>query len=347
MRNSRKIMCGNVQIGGGAPVSIQSMTNTKTEQTDKTVEQIYRLEEAGCEIIRAAVPDLKAALSFEHIKSRIHIPIVADIHFDYRLAVAAIESGADKVRINPGNIGNDDRLLKVVEAAEKRGIPIRVGVNSGSLEKNILEKYNGVTAEGLAESALNNIKRIENMGYDNIVVSIKSSDVQLNFDAHRILADKTDCPFHIGITESGTVNSGKTKSAAGLGALLLSGMGDTMRVSLTGDPVREVLYAKDILKACGKRKFGINFISCPTCGRTRVDLEKIALKIEELTAGKDKDITVAVMGCEVNGPGEAREADCGIAFGKDRAAVFRKGEIISTENTENAVQTLLEVIDKL
>ncbi|MDO4482378.1 MAG: flavodoxin-dependent (E)-4-hydroxy-3-methylbut-2-enyl-diphosphate synthase [Bacillota bacterium] len=347
MRNSLKVMCGNVQIGGGAPVSIQSMTNTKTEQADKTVEQILRLEEAGCEIIRAAVPDIKSALAFEHIKSKIHIPLVADIHFDYRLAVAAIESGADKVRINPGNIGDDDRLYKVVDSAKKHDIPIRVGINSGSLEKSILEKYNGVTAEGLAESALNNINRIKKMDYDNIVVSIKSSDIQMNYDAHRILADKTDCPFHIGITESGTVNSGKTKSAAGLGALLLSGIGDTLRVSLTGDPVREVRYAKDILKACGKRQFGINFISCPTCGRTRVDLEKIAMKIEELTADKGKNITVAIMGCEVNGPGEAREADCGIAFGKDRAAVFRKGEIFATENTENAVKTLLEVIDKI
>jgi len=347
MKIRKEVMCGKVKIGGGAPVSIQSMTNTKTENVDATVDQILRLEEAGCEIIRSAVPDINAALAFEKIKSRINIPIVADIHFDYKLAVAAVESGADKVRINPGNIGNDDRLYAVVEAAKKRGIPIRIGVNSGSLEKDILKKYNGVTAEGLAESAVNNIKRVEDMGYDNIVVSIKSSDTKLNYDAHRIIYENTDHPLHIGITESGTVNSGKVKSAAGLGALLLNGIGDTMRVSLTGDPVREVLFAKDILKACGIRKFGVNLISCPTCGRTRIDLEKVALMIEDMTSGIDKDITVAVMGCEVNGPGEASEADCGIAFGKDKAAVFRKGEIIKTDENEKAVKLLLEIIKEM
>ncbi|MBR6700976.1 MAG: flavodoxin-dependent (E)-4-hydroxy-3-methylbut-2-enyl-diphosphate synthase [Firmicutes bacterium] len=344
---TKEVMCGKVKIGGGAPISIQSMTNTKTENIDATVEQILRLEEAGCEIIRSAVPDINAAIAFEKIRSRISIPIVADIHFDYKLAVAAIESGADKVRINPGNIGGDDKLFPVVEAAKKRGIPIRIGVNSGSLEKDILKKYGGVTAEGLAESALKNIKRVEDMGYDNLVVSLKSSDVRLNYNAHRILAEKTDHPLHIGITESGTVNSGKVKSAAGLGALLLNGIGDTMRVSLTGDPVREVYFAKDILKACGIRRNGINLVSCPTCGRTRVDLESIALRIEELTSAIDKDITVAIMGCEVNGPGEAREADCGIAFGNDRAAVFRKGEIIKTDSVEKAIELLLEIIKEM
>ncbi len=338
------IMCGNVPIGGGAPVSIQSMTNTKTDSINETVEQIRRLQDAGCEIIRSAIPDMKSAMAFEHIKSKIDIPIVADIHFDYRLAVAAIESGADKVRINPGNIGNDDRLFSVVEAAKNRGIPIRVGVNSGSLEKKLIEKYSGVTAEGIAESALENVRRIETMGYDNLVISVKSSDVRMNYDAHRILADKTVYPLHIGITESGTVNSGKTKSAVGLGALLLNGIGDTMRVSLTGDPIREVEYAKEILKACGLRKSGVNIISCPTCGRTHGDLESVALMIERETAGIDRDITVAVMGCEVNGPGEAGEADCGIAFGNNRAAVFKKGKIIETFDSNSAIEKLMAVI---
>lgn len=344
MSNKRSVMCGNVQIGGGAPISVQSMTNTATQDVNATVEQILKLEEAGCEIIRSAVPDMEAAIAFEKIKSRIHIPIVADIHFDYRLAVAAIESGADKVRINPGNIGNDDRLYPVVETAKKYGIPMRIGVNSGSLEKPLLEKYGGVTAEALAESALNNIKRIEDMGYDNLVVSIKASDIKLNFNAHNILNKKTDHPLHIGITESGTINSGKIKSAAGLGALILSGIGDTMRVSLTGDPIREVELAKDILKACGSRSFGINFVSCPTCGRTGVDLEKIAIGIEEKTKNIDKNLTVAVMGCEVNGPGEASGADCGIAFGKNRAAVFKNGNIIKTTDPEKAIELLINII---
>lgn len=347
MGNTRKVMCGGVQIGGGAPISIQSMTNTKTQNVNDTVDQILRLEEAGCEIARSAVPDMEAAAAIEKIRAKINIPLVADIHFDYKLAVAAIEAGADKVRINPGNIGSDDRLLKVVEAAKKAGIPIRVGVNSGSLEKELVKKYSGVTAEGLAESAIRNVKRIEDMGYDNLVISLKSSDVRMNFEAHKIISERTDHPLHIGITESGTVNSGKIKSAAGLGALLVCGIGDTMRVSLTGDPVREVIFAKDLLKACGIRQQGVNLVSCPTCGRTRVDLEKIALDIEERTSNIDKSITVAVMGCEVNGPGEAKEADCGIAFGNGRAAVFKHGEILQTAETEEAINLLMEIIKGL
>ena len=341
---TREILCGGVRIGGGAPVSVQSMTNTKTEDVNATVDQILRLEEAGCEIIRCAVPTMKAASAIEKIKSKISLPLVADIHFDYRLAVAAIESGADKVRINPGNIGSDDRVLAVVEAAKAGNIPIRVGVNSGSLEKHLVEKYGGVTAEGLCESALNNVSRIEKMGYENLVISIKASDPKLNLDAHRLLSQSTDYPLHIGITESGTVNSGRIKSAVGIGALLLDGIGDTMRVSITGDPVREVVYAKEILKACGKRQFGINIVSCPTCGRTQVNLEEIVLNIEEKTKNIDKDLTVAVMGCPVNGPGEAKEADMGLAFGRDDAALFKKGEIKGRYPVNEAIEKLLKLI---
>ena len=344
MKETRQILCGGVPIGGGAPVSIQSMTNTKTENVRETVDQILRLEEAGCEIIRCAVPTMEAASALEKIREKISLPLVADIHFDYRLAVAAIEAGADKVRINPGNIGDDDKVLAVVEAAKKRSVPIRIGVNSGSLEKDLVEKYAGVTAEGLAESALRNIRRVEAMGFHDIVVSMKSSDVRLNYAAHQILREQVDYPFHIGITESGSVRSGMVKSAAGLGALLLGGIGDTLRVSLTGDPVNEIGAAKEILKACGCRAFGINLVSCPTCGRTKVDLAEIVDRIEKKTAGIDKDLTVAVMGCEVNGPGEAKEADCGLAFGKDRAAVFCRGEILETADTEKAIELLMDLI---
>lgn len=344
MKMTKEIFCGGLQIGGGAPVTIQSMTNTKTENIKETVDQILRLEEAGCEIVRCAVPTQEAASAIESIRSKISIPLVADIHFDYRLAIAAIESGADKVRINPGNIGNDDRVFAVVEAAKSRNIPIRVGVNSGSLEKHLIEKYGGVTAEGLCESALSNVARIEKMGYENLVISIKASDPKLNLDAHRLLSEKTDYPLHIGITESGTVNTGRIKSAVGLGALLLDDIGDTMRVSITGDPVREVVFAKEILKACGKRQFGINIVSCPTCGRTKVDLEKIVLDIEEKTRAIDKELTVAVMGCAVNGPGEAKEADMGLAFGRDNAALFEKGEIRGTYPINEAIEKLLKMI---
>ncbi len=342
---TRLVKAGNVPIGGGSAISIQSMTNTKTEDVKATVDQIMRLEAAGCEIVRTAVPTLEAAMAIEKIREKINIPLVADIHFDYKLAIAAIESGADKVRINPGNIGSDDRLFPVVEAAKKQGIPIRVGVNSGSLEKHLVEKYCGVTPEGLAESAVSNVKRIEEMGYNNLVISIKASDPLLNLKAHRLLAEKTDYPLHIGITESGTVNSGKVKSAVGIGALLLDGIGDTMRVSLTGDPVREVVFAKEILKAAGKRQFGINIVSCPTCGRTGVDLEDIVLSIEEKTALINKPLTVAVMGCAVNGPGEAKEADMGLAFGKTNAAFFKKGEIIGTFPVKEAINRLIDEIN--
>ena len=347
MKETRQILCGGVAIGGGAPVSIQSMTNTKTENVRETVDQILRLQEAGCEIIRCAVPTPEAAAALEKIRGKISLPLVADIHFDYRLAVAAIESGADKVRINPGNIGDDDKVLAVVEAAKKYGIPIRIGVNSGSLEKDLVKKYKGVTAEGLAESALRNIRRVEDMGFHDIVVSMKSSDVRLNYEAHRILRDRVDYPFHIGITESGSPRGGTIKSAAGLGALLVNGIGDTLRVSLTGDPIKEIGVAKEILKACGCRAFGVNLVSCPTCGRTKVDLEWIVERIEREAAGIEKDLTVAVMGCEVNGPGEAKEADCGLAFGQDRAAVFCRGEILETAETEKAIGLLMELIRKL
>ena len=347
MKETRQILCGGVAIGGGAPVSIQSMTNTKTENVRETVDQILRLQEAGCEIIRCAVPTPEAAAALEKIRGKISLPLVADIHFDYRLAVAAIESGADKVRINPGNIGDDDKVLAVVEAAKKYGIPIRIGVNSGSLEKDLVKKYKGVTAEGLAESALRNIRRVEDMGFHDIVVSMKSSDVRLNYEAHRILRGRVDYPFHIGITESGSPRGGTIKSAAGLGALLVNGIGDTLRVSLTGDPIKEIGVAKEILKACGCRAFGVNLVSCPTCGRTKVDLEWIVERIEREAAGIEKDLTVAVMGCEVNGPGEAKEADCGLAFGQDRAAVFCRGEILETAETEKAIGLLMELIRKL
>jgi (E)-4-hydroxy-3-methylbut-2-enyl-diphosphate synthase len=344
MKKTRQILCGGVPIGGGATVSIQSMTNTKTEDVNATVDQILRLQEAGCEIIRCAVPTMEAAAALEKIREKISLPLVADIHFDYRLAVAAIEAGVDKVRINRGNIGDDDRVFAVVEAAKKRAIPIRIGVNSGSLEKDLVEKNGGVTAEGLAESALRNVRRVEAMGFEDIVVSMKSSDVRLNYEAHRILRDQVDYPFHIGITESGSARGGMVKSAAGLGALLINGIGDTLRVSLTGDPVKEIGVAKDILKACGCRAFGVNLVSCPTCGRTKVDLEQIVDRIERETAGIDKDLTVAVMGCEVNGPGEAKEADCGLAFGTDKAAVFCRGEILETAETEKAIGLLMELI---
>ena len=312
---TREIKIGNVTIGGGNPVAIQSMTNTKTEDVNATVAQILELEKAGCEIIRCAVPTMEAAKALSEIKKQIHIPLVADIHFDYRLAIAAIENGADKIRINPGNIGDEDRVRAVVEKAKEYHVPIRVGVNSGSLEKNLVEKYGGVTAEGLVESALDKVKMIENMGYDQLVVSIKSSDVMMCVEAHEKIAKVCPYPLHVGITESGTVWAGNIKSSIGLGLILSQGIGDTIRVSLTGTPVEEIKSAKMILRTLGLRKGGIEVVSCPTCGRTKIDLIGLANKVEEMVADIPLDIKVAVMGCVVNGPGEAKEADIGIAGG--------------------------------
>lgn len=326
--HTKVITIGDRVIGGGNPVLIQSMTNTKTEDVEKTVEQILALERAGCEIIRCAVPTMEAAKALAEIKKQIHIPLVADIHFDYRLAIAAMENGADKIRINPGNIGSKDRIQAVVDVAKERNIPIRVGVNSGSLEKELVEKYQGVTAEGLVESALDKVHIIEEMGYDNLVISIKSSDVLMCARAHELIAQKTDYPLHVGITEAGTLFSGNIKSAVGLGIILYQGIGDTIRVSLTGDPLEEVKSAKRVLKTLGLRKGGIEVVSCPTCGRTQIDLIGLANQVENMVQDIPLDIKVAVMGCVVNGPGEAKEADIGIAGGKGEGLLIKKGEIV-------------------
>ena len=326
--HTRIVKIGDKVIGGGRPVLIQSMTNTKTEDVKATVEQILRLERAGCEIIRCTVPTMEAAQALGKIKKQIHIPLVADIHFDYKMAIAAMENGADKIRINPGNIGGKDKVAAVVSAAKERNIPIRVGVNSGSLEKQLVEKYHGVTAEGIVESALDKAGIIEDLGYDNMVISIKSSDVLMCVRAHEILAQRTNYPLHVGITESGTVTSGNIKSAVGLGLILHQGIGDTIRVSLTGDPVEEIKSAKLILRTLGLRKGGIEVVSCPTCGRTRIDLIGLANQVEEMVADIPLDIKVAVMGCAVNGPGEAKEADIGIAGGSGEGLLFRHGEIV-------------------
>jgi (E)-4-hydroxy-3-methylbut-2-enyl-diphosphate synthase len=325
---TKAIHIGDKVIGGGNPILIQSMTNTKTEDAAATVAQIRELQAAGCDIIRCAVPTMDAAKALGEIKKQVSIPVVADIHFDYRLAIAAIENGADKIRINPGNIGSSERLKAVVDAAKEKNIPIRVGVNSGSLEKDIVEKYGHVTAEGLVESALDKVAMIEQYGYDNIVISIKSSDVQMCVKAHELIADRTCYPLHVGITESGTVLTGSIKSSIGLGIILHERIGDTIRVSLTGNPVEEVKAAKLILRTLGLRKGGIEVVSCPTCGRTQIDLIGLAGKVEELVRGYDLDIKVAVMGCVVNGPGEAREADIGIAGGIGEGLLIKKGEII-------------------
>ncbi|CDF41802.1 4-hydroxy-3-methylbut-2-en-1-yl diphosphate synthase [Roseburia sp. CAG:182] len=324
---TKEVRIGNRVIGADHPILIQSMTNTKTENVADTVAQIQKLTAAGCDIIRCAVPTMEAAAALREIKKQIEIPLVADIHFDYRLAIAAMENGADKIRINPGNIGDEGRVRAVVTEAKERGIPIRVGVNSGSLEKNLLEKYHGVTAEALVESALDKVKLIEGMGYDNLVISIKSSDVMMCVKAHELIAKQTDHPLHVGITESGTVTSGNIKSAIGLGLILNQGIGDTIRVSLTGDPTEEIKSAKIILRTLGLRKGGIEVVSCPTCGRTRIDLIGLANQVENMVADIPLDLKVAVMGCVVNGPGEAREADIGIAGGVGEGLIIKHGEI--------------------
>ncbi len=337
---TKEVSVGNVKIGGENPVAIQSMTNTPTEDVDSTVEQILRLEAAGCEIIRCAVPTMEAAEALRGIKKRIHIPLVADIHFDYRLAIASIENGADKIRINPGNIGSADRVKAVVDKAKEYQIPIRVGVNSGSLEKPFLEKYGQVTAQGIVESALDKVRMIEDMGYDNLVVSIKSSDVLMCVEAHELIAKQCPYPLHVGITEAGTVYSGNVKSSVGLGIILHEGIGNTIRVSLTGDPAEEVRTAKLILKTLGLRKGGIEVVSCPTCGRTKIDLIGLAGQVEKMVEDIPLDIKVAVMGCAVNGPGEAKEADIGIAGGIGEGLLIKKGQIVKKVKEEDLLSTL-------
>ena len=339
---TKVVNIGDKKIGGGNPLLIQSMTNTPTEDVEATVAQILRLEQAGCEIIRCTVPHMEAARALAEIKKRIHIPLVADIHFDYKMAIAAMENGADKIRINPGNIGGKDNVSAVVSAAKERNIPIRVGVNSGSLERELVEKYHGVTAEGIVESALDKVGIIEDCGYDNLVISIKSSDVMMCVKAHELLAAKTNYPLHVGITESGTVMSGNIKSAVGLGIILNQGIGDTIRVSLTGDPVEEIKSAKLILRTLGIRKGGIEVVSCPTCGRTKIDLIALAAQVEEMVQDIPLDIKVAVMGCAVNGPGEAKEADIGIAGGIGEGLLIKKGEIVRKVPEQELLDTLRE-----
>ena len=342
---TKVIRIGDRVIGGGNPILIQSMTNTPTEDVEATVAQTLRLEEAGCEIIRCTVPTPEAAAAVAKIKERIHIPLVADIHFDYKMAIAAMENGADKIRINPGNIGGKAHIEEVVRCAKERGIPIRVGVNSGSLEREIVSKYGGVTAEGLVESALDKVGMVEDCGYDNIVISIKSSNVMMCIRAHEILAGKSLYPLHVGITEAGTLMSGNIKSAVGLGVILYEGIGDTIRVSLTGDPVEEIKSAKMILRTLGLRKGGIDVVSCPTCGRTKIDLVGLANQVETLVQGYDLNIKVAVMGCAVNGPGEAKEADLGIAGGDGEGLLIKHGQIVRKMKEEELLGALKEELD--
>ena len=343
--NTKVIKIGDRVIGGGNPILIQSMTNTRTEDVAATVAQIQELEAAGCEIIRCTVPTMEAAKALPEIKKQIHIPLVADIHFDYRLAIAAMENGADKIRINPGNIGSRERVQAVVDVAKERNIPIRVGVNSGSLEKELVAKYHGVTAEGIVESALDKVHLIEDMGYDNLVISIKSSNVLMCVRTHELLAGKTPYPLHVGITEAGTVLSGNIKSSVGLGIILYQGIGDTIRVSLTGNPVEEIKSARLILRTLGLRKGGIEVVSCPTCGRTSIDLIGLANRVEDLVQRYPLDIKVAVMGCVVNGPGEAKEADIGIAGGIGEGLLIRKGEVIRKVPEDQLLSTLKDELD--
>lgn len=342
----KSVMIRNIKVGGGAPVSIQSMTNVDAHDEGLLLSQISELENAGCEIVRLAIPDIEAANTLKKLRNKTNMPIVADIHFDYKLALAAIDAGADKIRINPGNIGSIERVRAVVNEAKMAHIPIRVGVNSGSLEKDILEKYGKVTARGLCDSALRNVAIIEDMGFDDIVVSLKSSDVRMNYEAHRLIAQETDHPIHIGITEAGTVKRGKLKSAIGIGSLLLDGVGDTMRVSLTANPVEEVLFAREILETIGLREANYDLVSCPTCGRTSVNLEELAKKIDRRLADENvrEGIKVAVMGCVVNGPGEAKGADYGVAGGMHKGVIFEKGEVVKTVKEEDIIDELFNLI---
>jgi (E)-4-hydroxy-3-methylbut-2-enyl-diphosphate synthase len=346
-RISKAIRVGNLHVGGDYPVTIQSMTNTDTRNVHATVNQIKHLEEAGCEIIRVAVPDMEAAEAIKQIKQNISIPLVADIHFDYRLALKAMENGVDALRINPGNIGSEQKIKEVVKSALYYSIPIRVGVNAGSLEKDLLEKYKRPSPEALVESALRHVDILEKKGFYDIVISVKSSNVVENIQSYRMLASKTEYPLHLGVTEAGTIFSGTIKSAVGIGTLLCEGIGDTIRVSLTDDPIQEIKVAKEILKACGLRKYGIEIISCPTCGRTNIDLIGIAKKAEELLRDINKNIKVAIMGCVVNGPGEAKEADIGIAGGKGQGIIFKKGEIIKKVPEEQLLDELINEIKNL
>lgn len=347
-RKSKLVMCGDVKIGQDSLIPIQSMTNTFTKDINKTVDQILRLEDAGCEIIRVAVADMEDAESIKYIKNQIHIPMVADIHFDYRLALESIKNGIDKLRINPGNIGNEDKVKKIVEKAKERNIPIRIGVNAGSIHKKILEKYNNVpTAEGMVESALEHVKILEDLNYENIVISLKGTDVSMTIDGYKIMAKKVDYPLHLGITHAGTLFEGSIKSAVGIGTLLMEGIGDTLRISLTDDPIEEVKVAREILKATGRRRFGIEYITCPTCGRTKIELIELTKKIQEGLRGINKNISVAIMGCAVNGPGEARQCDIGIAGGVNEALLFKKGEIIKKVKEDEIVAVLIEEINKI
>lgn len=346
-KKTREVKIGNLALGGENPIVIQSMCNTDTRDVAATVAQIHALEEAGCELVRVAVPDMIAAEAVGKIKEQIHIPLVADIHFDFRLALRVMELGVDKVRINPGNIGDKENIRRVVEMAKEKKIPLRIGVNSGSLEKELIDKYGGVTPQGLVESALKHVKILEKYEFYDIVVSIKASDVPFSIEAYSLLSKAIPYPIHVGITEAGTPYSGTIKSAVGIGSILAMGIGDTIRVSLTGDPVEEIRAAKEILKSLGLRRFGVEFISCPTCGRTEIDLISIANEVEEKCRDIHKNIKVAVMGCVVNGPGEAREADLGIAGGKGVGLVFKKGEILRKVPEEELVAALMEEIEKI
>lgn len=346
-KETRKIKIGNLYIGGDSKIAIQSMTNTDTRDVKATIEQILKLEAAGCDIVRCAVPDMEAAEAIKEIVKGINIPLVADIHFDYRLALKAIENGVSKLRINPGNIGNIERVKAVAEAAKEKNIPIRIGVNSGSLEKDLLKKYGKVCPEALVESALNHVKILEDVNFNDIIISIKSSDVVQMIESYKLISEKVNYPLHVGVTEAGTIWRGTIKSSVGIGAILAQGIGDTIRVSLTGDVVEEVKVGKEILKSLGYINEGVQFVSCPTCGRTQIDLIKIAEEVESKLANLNKNIKVAVMGCAVNGPGEAREADIGIAGGYGEGLIFKKGEIVKKVKEENLVEELLKEIDKL